>query len=36
MGLDIWSSDDVKHFHIGYIRFKDMRGLFILPYGVGL
>lgn len=36
MGLDIWSSDYVKDFHIGYIGFKNMRGLFILPYGVDL
>lgn len=34
MGLDIWSSDYVKHFHIGYMGFTNMRSLFILPYGV--
>ena len=33
MGLDIWSTDDKKHFHIGYIGFTTMRSFFILFYG---
>lgn len=32
MGLDIWSSDDTKNFHIGYIGFSTMRSFFILHY----
>lgn len=32
MGLDIDSSDDEKHFHIGYIGFTIMRSLFILSH----
>lgn len=33
MGLDIFSSDEVKNFHIGYCGFTTMRGFFILHYG---
>ena len=33
MGLDIWSSDDTKNFHISYIGFSKMRSFFILHYG---
>ena len=36
MGLDIWSSDDTKNFHIGYIGFSRMRSYFILHYSVDL
>lgn len=32
MGLDIWSSDDTKNFHIGYMGFNRMRSFFILHY----
>ena len=32
MGLDIYSSDDTKNFHIGYTRFSTMRIFFILHY----
>ena len=32
MGLDIYSSDDTKNFHIGYIGFSTMRSFFILHY----
>ena len=32
MGLDIYSSDDEKNFHIGYIGFSNMRSFFILHY----
>lgn len=32
MGLDIYSSDDIKNFHIGYMGFSTMRSLFILHY----
>lgn len=33
MGLDIFSSDDVKSFYISYISFSRMRGFFVLHYG---
>ena len=33
MGLDIISSDEVRHFRIGYISFSNMRSYFILHYG---
>ncbi len=33
MGLDIWSSDDTKNFHISYMGFSTMRSFFILHYG---
>lgn len=33
MGLDIISSDGVKHFHIGYFGFTHMRSYFVLHYG---
>ena len=33
MGLDIYSSDEKEHFHIGYFSFTFMRSYFILPYG---
>ena len=36
MGLDIWSSDDEKHFHIGYIGFSTVRSYFILHYSIEL
>lgn len=32
MGLDIYSSDDTKNFHISYIGFSTMRSFFILHY----
>lgn len=32
MGLDIWTNDDSKTFHIGYIGFSTMRAFFILHY----
>lgn len=32
MGLDIYSSDDTKNFHIGYMGFSRMRSFFILHY----
>ena len=32
MGLDIWSSDDTKNLHIGYMGFNRMRSFFILHY----
>lgn len=36
MGLDIRSSDDEKHFHIGYIGFSSLRSYFILHYSKDL
>lgn len=33
MGLDIYSSDEMKSFHIGYISFSRMRAFFVLHYG---
>ena len=33
MGLDIYSSDEVKYFHIGYLSFSRMRAFFVLHYG---
>ena len=33
MGLDIFSSDDVKSFYISYISFSRMRAFFVLHYG---
>ena len=33
MGLDIYSSDGAKDFHITYISFSRMRAFFILHYG---
>ena len=36
MGLDIFSSDDEKSFHIGYIGFSTMRSYFIIHYSVDL
>ena len=33
MGLDIWTSDDKKNFHIGYIGFTKMRSFFVRHYG---
>lgn len=33
MGLDIFSSDEVKNFHIGYLSFSRMRAFFVLHYG---
>lgn len=33
MGLDIYSSDEVKSFHIGYLSFSRMRAFFVLHYG---
>lgn len=32
MGLDIYTTDDEKNFHIGYISFSNMRGFFILAH----
>ncbi len=32
MGLDIYSSDDTKNFHISYMGFTTMRSFFILHY----
>ena len=33
MGLDIFSSDDVKSFYISYTGFSRMRAFFVLHYG---
>lgn len=36
MGLDIISSDNEKHFHIGYVGFHNLRSCFLLHYGEDL
>lgn len=33
MGLDIWTQDGVRNFHIGYISFSNMRACFLISYG---
>lgn len=32
MGLDIWSEDDEKFFHISYFGFSDLKKSFLLSY----
>lgn len=32
MGLDIWSEDDKKFFHISYFGFSDLKKSFLLSY----